>query len=92
MNKSGKGIDMQYLFMCRSLTYAQRAQRYLERFGISAGILKAPSSLGTNGCAYCLTVSEAKFERSAELLKNESFVTGRIYIRKSDGSIEEICR
>ena len=40
---------MGYLIMCRSLTYAQRAARVLERAGIGAGIIKAPAGLTGNG-------------------------------------------
>ena len=39
---------MRYLIMCRSLTYAQRAARVLERAGIGAGIIKAPAGLTGN--------------------------------------------
>ena len=37
------GSDMmQYLIMCRSMTYAQRSAALLERSGISAKVVKAP--------------------------------------------------
>ena len=90
MNKSVEGIDMQYLIMCRSLTYAQRASRFLERNGIANGIVKAPSVLGANGCAYCVSVRGRKGEKAVELLKNEGTTTGKIYIIMPDGSIEEL--
>ena len=38
-----------YLIMCRSLTYAQRAQQALERAGIPAAVVKAPQSVSAAG-------------------------------------------
>ena len=32
----------QYLLMCRSLTYAQKSVKLLERSGITAAVVKAP--------------------------------------------------
>lgn len=81
---------MQYLIMCRSLTYAQRASRYLERMGIYNGVIKAPAGLGANGCAYCVSVKGDKGKMAAKLLRNEGLTTGKVYLRKSDGSIEEL--
>ena len=36
---------MRYVFMCRSLTYAQSAARMLEKNAISASVKKAPTGL-----------------------------------------------
>ena len=46
----------QYLIMCRSLTYAQRAQKQLESLGITANVVKAPQGLNTSGCGYAVSV------------------------------------
>ena len=43
---------MQYLIMCRSLTWAQRSAALLERGGITASVVKAPQGLSPSGCAY----------------------------------------
>ena len=48
---------MRYIFMCRSLTYAQSAARALEKNAISAAVRKAPSGLSISGCSYCVVVS-----------------------------------
>lgn len=81
---------MRYLFMCKSLTYAQRSQKALERAGISANIIKSPSSLSTRGCGYSVSVSYARGSRAAEILKKSSLLQGKIYIQEADGSYKEV--
>lgn len=48
---------MRYLIMCRSLTYAQKAAKLLERNGINVGIRRAPQELSGAGCS-TVSVSE----------------------------------
>ena len=80
---------MRYLFMSKSLTYTQRAQKTLERMGISANIIKAPSSLSTRGCAYSVSVSYGKGIRAAEILRNANLLQGRIYVQDTNGEFKE---
>ena len=42
------------LILCRSLTYAQRSSRVLERAGITAVVRKAPLCVSKTGCTYCV--------------------------------------
>ena len=51
---------MRYVFMCRSLTYAQSAARVLEKNAISASVKKAPTGLSGSGCSYSVSVSYIK--------------------------------
>ena len=44
----------QYLLMCRSLTYAQKSVKLLERSGITAAVVKAPQGLSSSGCGYAV--------------------------------------
>ncbi|QNL45610.1 DUF3343 domain-containing protein [Oscillibacter hominis] len=45
-----------YLIIARSITYAQRMSRVLERIGIRAQIFRAPVGLTDRGCSYALRV------------------------------------
>ena len=47
-----------YLIICRSLTYAQRTAAVLERAGITAHIMRTPSSISHGGCSHAVKVSE----------------------------------
>lgn len=81
-----------YLIMCRSLTYAQRAAKALERVGISAIVTKAPQSITSEGCAYCVKVSERRLAESLATLKNEGLGPGKVYMRAPDGKVSEVER
>lgn len=56
------------LILCRSLTYAQRSSRVLERAGITAVVRKAPLSVSKTGCTYCVKLKETQLERALLLL------------------------
>lgn len=80
---------MQFLLMCRSLTYAQRSARTLERTGIAASVMRAPRSISTRGCGYCVSVSAKNAARAAEILENAGLKPERIYRREADGTYRE---
>jgi hypothetical protein len=81
---------LQYLLMCRSLTYAQRASRALERVGITAVITKVPKSITGQGCNYCVKVSEKNLTRSLATLKDAGLDPSRVYLVAHDGSVSEV--
>lgn len=76
-----------YLIMCRSLTYAQRAARVLERIGITAIVTKAPQGTGHEGCAYCVKVSEKRLAESLTALKNADLGPGKVFMLGPGGEI-----
>lgn len=81
---------MRYFIMCRSLTYAQKAARLLERNGINVGIRRAPQELSGAGCSYSVSVRENRILRAVEILRSENLLQGRIYELSSDGSTREV--
>ncbi|NLH01631.1 MAG: DUF3343 domain-containing protein [Clostridiales bacterium] len=81
---------LQYLLMCKSLTYAQRASRALERLGITAIITKAPKSVTGQGCSYCVKVSEKNLVRSLSILKDAGLGPVRVFLVSYDGSVSEV--
>ena len=72
-----------YFIMCRSLTFAQRGARLLERAGIFASLMRAPQGLGAEGCAYCLKITERRVSEAVGIIRGAGLGPGRIY--KSDG-------
>lgn len=63
----------------RSVTYAQKAQDVLKRYGIKASATKK-STATTNGCGWCVKVYHTQFETAYALLKSNGVrVTGEIY-------------
>lgn len=81
---------MRYLIMSRSLTYAQRAARVLERAGVSAGVIKAPAGLSSNGCSYSVAVAINRGEKAVSILRSAGLLQGKIYLQKADNSVEEV--
>ena len=70
---------MQYtIIMLRSLTYAQRAARTLERMGFYASVTKAPQELARTGCHYGVKVRAAALNDALAALEKAGFRTGQI--------------
>lgn len=68
---------MRYVFMCRSLTYAQSAARVLEKNAISASVKKAPTGLSGSGCSYSVSVSYMKGTAAAGVLAPRGTFAGQ---------------
>lgn len=79
-----------YLVMCRSLTYAQRAVRILERSGITAVIAKAPSGLSAEGCTYGIKISDKNFTIALSYLKSAGFNYGKVFVIAPAGEYREV--
>ena len=81
----------QYLFMCRSLTYAQRAENVLERAGISSAVIKAPQGLNTSGCGYAVSLRR-RFSEAKVLLTEKKLISGKIYVLRENGEYQEVAQ
>lgn len=57
-----------HIIVLRSLTYAQRAVRLLERAGLYASVKKAPQSASSEGCAYGVRVRSGDLARAVKLI------------------------
>ncbi len=63
----------------RSVTYAQKAQNVLKKYGIKASPRKR-SDLSSSGCGWCVDVPLLQSETALTLLKNNGVrVTGEMY-------------
>ena len=71
----------------RSLTYAQRAARWLSGRGIRADAVRAPWSGG--GCGYAVRLPRGALETALERLREGNFVPGRVFLRERDGTLRE---
>lgn len=78
------------LILFRSLTYAQRAARMLERSGITATIRRAPQGLTDRGCTYCVRLRAQKLQDALALLAQRGVDRGRVFLLNADGSAEEV--
>lgn len=63
----------------RSVTYAQKAQEVLKKYGIRGFVRKRTDS-SSSGCGWCIEVPSLQSETARNLLKNNGVsVTGEIY-------------
>lgn len=79
----------QYLIMCRSLTYAQRSAKLLERSGITATVVKAPQGLSTGGCGYAVMLHK-RFDEAVLILRKNKLLMGKLFGRNGDGEYKEV--
>lgn len=79
----------QYLIMCRSLTYAQRSAKLLERAGITAAVVKAPQGLTTGGCGYAVSLFK-RFDEAVSILKKSNLISGKLFKRTAQGEYTEV--
>lgn len=81
---------LHYLIVCRSLTYAQRAAKVLERAGITAIVMRPPAEITGEGCMYCVKVSEKRISQALITLKNAGLSRESVYMMDDDGHGREV--
>ena len=79
-----------YLIICRSLTYAQRTANALERFGISAYIMRTPRTIAGEGCSHAVKVSQRRLSDAMRVLSRAGMTPQRIFVLEPDGSYREV--
>ena len=79
-----------YLIVCRSLTYAQRTARVLERAGISGYIRRAPTLISGEGCSHCVKVAERWLAPALKVLNREGLGPKRVFLQNEEGSYSEV--
>ena len=79
-----------YLITSRSLTYAQRTARVLERAGISARIQRAPARIAGEGCGYCVRVSQRTLSEAAQRLQTAGLPIKHVYAVDPDETLREV--
>ncbi len=80
----------QYIILCRSLTYAQRAVSVLERSGITTSLSRAPQMLTDRGCGYCVKVAEGRFRTAVRILDHAGLPHGRMYHQSGTDTYTEV--
>ena len=80
---------MHILLLCRSLTYAQRSAKILERAGITGMITRMPRMEGIRGCAYGVLIKTKHREHAISALVKAGLPPEGVYIREKDGTVRE---
>ncbi len=69
-----------YFILARSVTYAQRMQRALERAGIRCRISRAPRDMTDLGCAYTVRVAASDLSRALLAIHRERLDPVQIFL------------
>ena len=67
------------LILARSVTYAQRMQKALDRAGIASRVYRAPRDLTNLGCAYALRVAPRDAPDALSVLRRENLNPVQIF-------------
>ena len=78
-----------YVITFRSVTYAQRGERLLNRRGLRCSLHRTPRWMEEQGCGYSLRVQEQHIGRALELLRQEQLPLRKVYRQLPDGGMEE---
>lgn len=81
---------LHYIIVCRSLTYAQRTERVLERVGVTATLMRLPKSLSTEGCGYGVKVAERSLPLSLQTLNRNELSPRKVFLAGGDGAYQEV--
>ena len=81
---------LNYLLICRSITYAQRTARILESVGIGAVVVRLPKNLLIDGCGYCVRVKGYGIYEAITAVKNAGLPPVRIFARNENGIYGEV--
>jgi len=78
------------LMVCKSLTYAQRTLRVLERAGFFAVMVRLPRELRDgSGCGYCIKIRRNQLKQALTAIRGERLPDVRVYCRGADGEYTE---
>ena len=79
-----------YLFICRSLTYAQRTAHVLERVGIPGSVQRSPKLISREGCGYCVRIPERRLADALTVLRREGTAPKQVFLQSADGEYSEV--
>ncbi len=78
------------LITFRSVTPAQRGERLLRSKGIDCTLQRTPRWMEEQGCGYSLRVKVSQGQQCVDILTREEIPFRKLYLRKENGSIEEV--
>lgn len=78
-----------YLITFRSVTFAQRGERLLQKNGIQCTLLRTPKWMEAQGCGYSLRIWAEHVETGVALLRKGNIPLRKVYIQTGEGTLEE---
>ncbi len=78
-----------YYVTFRSVTFAQRGERVLEKAGHRCTLLRTPKWMEQRGCSYCLRLWTEDVSAALRLIREAGLPEGKVYRQRPDGQLEE---
>lgn len=78
------------LLICRSVTYAQRMKKILERAGIEARIVRPNLQLTDGECGHAVRISNVFVAEALEVLKRHRLTPQKILVADADRRYREM--
>ncbi len=78
------------LLICRSVTYAQRTKKVLERVGIQGRIVRPNAQLTGNECGYAVRISEVFLAEALEELQRNRIPPQKVLVNNEFGGYREM--
>ena len=74
----------------RSVTFAQRGERVLQKAGIGCILQRTPKWREAQGCGYCLRLGMPDAQNGAALLRKHQVPIKKVYLQLEDGQMQEV--
>ena len=68
-----------YIIVCRSLTYAQKGAKALNKVGFRANIIRTPSEIAREGCGYSIILRHGNIDSAVSMLNAVGIQPKRAY-------------
>ena len=79
-----------YYITFRSVTFAQRGEKLLQKFGIRCTLQRTPRWMEEQGCGYSLRLWTMDVNSGVQILRENGVPLRKIYIQRGDGTLEEL--
>jgi hypothetical protein len=79
-----------FFFICRSVTYAQKTAKILEHAGIPAVVTRTPKMVTTEGCSFCVRVTQRNFTDALIAVNSAGLPPARVFTQYEDGDFSEV--
>ncbi len=78
------------LITFRSVTPAQRGEAILRRRGLECSVRRTPKWMEEQGCGYSLRIQLSDAARGTAFLREAQIPFRKVYLRRDNGSVEEL--
>ena len=78
-----------YYITFRSVTFAQRGERLLQKRGIACTLQRTPKWMEQQGCGYCLRLRTTDIGMILHVLQTAQISMRKVYIQTGNGTMEE---